>query len=113
MFWHNGELQTLAAVPGDFSYPNLRLYNIIRINFSRGFLKKMQPRELALKDYCVVRCGVIETARRATLERDSLDLIQIMSRHTAPSIQGFGMAQRKEDPTPPPPEPPPQGPAGH
>ena len=30
----NGELQTLAAVPGDFSYPNLRLHNIIRINFS-------------------------------------------------------------------------------
>ena len=28
-FWHNGRLRTLAAVPGDFSYPNLRLSNII------------------------------------------------------------------------------------
>jgi hypothetical protein len=34
VFWHNGELQTLSAVPGDSSYPNRRLSNIIRINFS-------------------------------------------------------------------------------
>ena len=69
MFWHNGEPETLAVVPGDFSYPNLRPYNIIRTNFSGGLLKKMQPRELALNDYRVVRSGVIETACRATLER--------------------------------------------
>jgi hypothetical protein len=36
VFWRNGKLQTLAAVPGDSCYPNRRLSNIIRINLSRG-----------------------------------------------------------------------------
>jgi len=33
--------------------------------------------------------------------------------HAGSSVYRFGMAQRKETPTPPPPEPPPQGPAGY
>jgi hypothetical protein len=34
VFWDNVKFQTLSAVPGDSSYPNRRLSNIIRINFS-------------------------------------------------------------------------------
>ncbi len=69
----------MTAVPGDSSYPNFRLSNIIRANFSGGFFKKMQPREFGFEGLlrCPLRC-VIETAFaslyllaacRATLER--------------------------------------------
>jgi hypothetical protein len=34
VLWYNSKLQTLSAVPCDSSYPNRRLSNIIRINFS-------------------------------------------------------------------------------
>lgn len=38
-----GKLQTLSATPGDSSYPNLRLSNIIRINFSEDFFAICSP----------------------------------------------------------------------
>jgi hypothetical protein len=43
VLWHNSKLQTLSAVPGDSSYPNRRLSNIIRINVSGGLFGPCSP----------------------------------------------------------------------
>jgi hypothetical protein len=52
------ERQTLLAVFGDFSSPNLRLWKYYPHHLFRRIFKKMQPQELPLKDYFVARSGV-------------------------------------------------------
>jgi hypothetical protein len=43
VFWHNGKLQTLSAVRGDFPCPNLRLSNIIRTGSPENFFASYSP----------------------------------------------------------------------